>query len=112
MRASPFEWVNAADIPLRARSSDWGGWRLKGLELTYPAYPGGGYPIDLERFTTSAAMLNMIAQVARKEWATDKCLAGLVRALDDLLRPQATLCRSDISTNQIRKLVKTAPPRW
>jgi len=27
-----------------------------------------------------------------KEWATDGCISGLVRAINDLLQPQAHLC--------------------
>jgi len=86
--------ICAADIQMRARVSDWGGWYLsKNLELLYRAYPGGGvYPIDPEYLTSSPAMLDLIIQVAKKEWATDACLAGLVRALNDLLDPQSTLC--------------------
>jgi hypothetical protein len=34
----------------------------------------------------------MICQVAMKEWATDVCISGLVRAINDLLQPQAYLC--------------------
>ena len=94
-------------IPLQ----DWGGWKLDGCELAYPVYGGGGeYPVDLTRFTSSAQVLDMIMQVAGKKWATDKCVAGLVRALDDLLQPQAHLCSggSDkrITRTQIKKLLK------
>jgi hypothetical protein len=105
------EFVRASDVVIRPRSSDWGGWRREGLELVYPAYCGGGvYPIDLERFTSSAEMLDIIMQVGKKDWATDACLAGLVRALNDLLQPQGTLCScgadKTLTTAQIRKLVK------
>jgi hypothetical protein len=68
------------------------------------------YPINLDRFTSSAAMLDTIMQVARKTWATPECVAGLVLALDYLLHPQATLCSggSDmkLTVAQIRNLVK------
>jgi hypothetical protein len=61
----------------RGYDSDWGGWRLEGLERVYPAYPGRGvYPIDIERFTSSAHMLDMILQVVGKTWATNDCVAG------------------------------------
>jgi hypothetical protein len=71
----------------------WGEWRLSGMYLEYPAYgPGKTYPINLDRFTSSSQMLDMIMQVAHKNWATDKCLAGLVRALNDILNPQSMLC--------------------
>jgi hypothetical protein len=50
------------------------------------------YPIDLETLTSSAEVLDMICQVAMKEWATAGCISGLVRAINDLLQPQAHLC--------------------
>jgi hypothetical protein len=61
--------VRASDIPMRLRwdESRWGGRHLEGLELVYPAYAGGGvYPIDIERFTRSAELLDIIMQVAGK----------------------------------------------
>src|SRR5262245_48818977 len=33
-----------------------------------------------------------LEQRRRQAWADDACLAGLVRAIDDLLQPQAYLC--------------------
>lgn len=50
------------------------------------------YEIDLERCRTAAQVLDWIMQVAGKAWVTDKCLAGLVHALDELLHPQETMC--------------------
>jgi hypothetical protein len=107
------ELVCASDIPIRRRwdEKQWNGWRLESsLELVYPAYPGGGvYPVDIERLTSSSQMLDIIMQVAGKSWATDECLAGLVRALDHIFQPQANLCSggSDkrLTAAQIRRLV-------
>jgi ATP dependent DNA ligase domain len=80
--------------PAAQRMEKWGGWKPHRIgEITYPAYPPGGtYPIDLETLTSSAEVLDMICQVAMKEWATDGCISGLVRAINDLLQPQAHLC--------------------
>jgi hypothetical protein len=50
------------------------------------------YEIDLDRCTTSAAVLDWICQIANKTWATDTVLAALVRQLNALLEPQANLC--------------------
>lgn len=67
------------------------------------------YEVDLYRCTSSAEVLDWIIQIAGKEWASaehggddsehnpdgwtdDAILAGLVRALDDVLHPQAHLC--------------------
>lgn len=73
--------------------AEWNKWQLNvnAPELYY-TLPGGVYPIDLEQFTHSAEVLDTIMQVAGKTWATDACIAGLVHALNDILRPQANLC--------------------
>jgi hypothetical protein len=77
---------------LEERSKRWGGWRLEHRYLAYPAYVGGDYPINLDRFTSSAQVLDMIAQVSMKNWATPECVAGLIRAINDLLHLQGRLC--------------------
>ena len=72
-----------------------GGWRFiadaRVLEL-HDAEGRWFYEVDLERCRTSAEVLDWIIQVSQKTWATDARLAGLVRALDEILNPQATLC--------------------
>ena len=96
------------------RKSDWGGWRREGLELVYPAYGTGVYPVALEGLNSSAVMLDLIMQVAKKNWATNTCLAGLVRALNDLLQPQAYLCscgtNKTLPPEQIRKMILRRKP--
>lgn len=90
-----YEMIKASDVVMRPRwnPEGWNGWRLKRRYLEYPAYGRGrSYSIDMERFTSSAQVLNMIMQVTNKLWADDACVAGLVRALNDILDPQATLC--------------------
>lgn len=90
-----FELIRMSDIPMRARwdPSKWNGWKLrKGGGLEYPAYDGGVYPIDICGCTSSAGVLDKICQVSHKIWADDACLAGLVRALDEILNSQANLC--------------------
>jgi hypothetical protein len=70
-------------------SRSWGGWQLYANgEITWSR----SYPVDLERLTTSAEVLDLICQVANKSWANDACVAGLVHLLNDLLHPQAYLC--------------------
>jgi hypothetical protein len=70
--------------------SDWNGWHLlPGGELEHEE---ASYPIDVQQFTRSAKALDMIMQIATKTWATDAVLAGLVRAINDVVEPQATLC--------------------
>jgi hypothetical protein len=87
--------------------SGWGPWALNDqtmtLETDRPQYPaGGGYWIDLESCTSSAEVLDWVCQVAGKLWADDVTLAGLVRALNDVLNPQGTIC----SSGQGRRLSK------
>ena len=74
---------------------DWGGWRYESGTAVLALYDEAGrflYEVDLERCDTSAALLDWIIQVSGKIFATDRVVAGLIRALDDLLNPQATLC--------------------
>jgi hypothetical protein len=92
------------------RNLRWGGWCLEGFDLVYRDESGVEYeyPMDLECVHTSAEMLDIIMHVAGSSWATDTCLAGLVRALDDLFHPQANLCpggaHKTMSSKKIRQL--------
>lgn len=52
------------------------------------------YDILLDGMTTSAAVLDWIAQVSSKTWATPKVVGDLVRLLDALLDLQANYCSS------------------
>jgi hypothetical protein len=86
-------FVRASDLEILAPRRDWHGWTLRGTVLSYPAYANGNrYGFELTRFVSSARMLDIIMQVDGKTWATAHCLAGLIHALNDILRPQATLC--------------------
>jgi hypothetical protein len=109
------EVICVADIKPRPRRRNWNGWTLThGSILSYPAYSGGDYSFDLTDFSTSAKMLNMIIQMEKKTWATDRCVAGLIHALNDILRPQAYLCGSGIdkrlSPSKIKDLCNQS--RW
>lgn len=104
-------WLS--DVPPKPRLSDWGPWRLHDdYELaTDPDLAAGyAYPVDMEECTHSAEVLDTICQVAEKTWADDETLAGLVRALNDVLRPQANLCSCGrdkrLSRGRIRQLVR------
>ena len=79
----------------------WGRWRFNQENLTLtleatdgPFDPTGGffYEIDVEKCGTPAQMLDWIFQMEAKIFVTDKDLSDLVRALNVLLYPQATLC--------------------
>ena len=75
----------------------WGPWRLsndgRALERNWDD-PIRHRPLDLYRCTTAAEVLDTIFHEARAgvAEADDAMLAGLVRALDDLLDPMANLC--------------------
>ena len=108
--------VCLADVPPERRRRDWGEWCLdrRTRELILP----GRYEVDLDRFLTAGACLDWVAQVARKRWATDAVVAGLVRALDDVLDPQAHLCSGGmngascsrrLTPADVRRLVREAP---
>jgi hypothetical protein len=65
------------------------------------------------RMSIAEALRPISVQVAKKRWADERCVAGLVRAIDDLLRPQATLCSFGIdrlSAAAIRE--RLAACRW
>jgi hypothetical protein len=77
-------------------------WYLDRVNLTLALSPSGRrlsgllcpgeYEVDLEGCTTPAQVLDWIVQVSKKTWATDLVIADLVRALDDLLDMQGTMC--------------------
>jgi len=86
------------------------GWNLKELHPIYREYGPwkfatdnltltlsdrerrARYEVDLERINTSGEMLDWVMQVANKTWATPDDLGWLVRALNAIFHPQATLC--------------------
>lgn len=89
------------------RPRQWGPWRLDPhLCVLYPSDPYR-YEIDLETCTSSAKVLDWICQIATKDWAGDDAtLAGLVRALADVLNPQATLCGSGIDKRMTKAAIR------
>jgi hypothetical protein len=113
-----YERVRAYVI-IKRREPRWGGWRLSGTCLDYPMdrkYGSGSYGWDVRRLTSSSQMLDFIMQVDSKNWATDECLAGLVRALHDILNPQATLCSGGVDKRvteaEIRRRIRNYKQRW
>jgi hypothetical protein len=75
----------ASKVAMRNRPREWGGWTRAGDWLCYPAYGASRMPyhIGLDQLETPYGALDMIDHVGRKLWATDACLAGLVRAIGD-----------------------------
>lgn len=78
---------------MRSVPDGWGGWRFceRTLALVYRC-GRVEYTVPLRACRTAAQVLDWLAQVRKKRWATDACLAGLLRALDDVLRLQEAIC--------------------
>jgi hypothetical protein len=89
---------DAAELakPIKPRRGPWGRWRWHPENITLRLHEGEGerwlYEVDLEAFTSSAPTLDKIIQFAEKGWATAEDVGHLVRAIDDMLRPQERLC--------------------
>jgi hypothetical protein len=76
-------------MKMEVTKPDWNGWTL---DKEYGVLVGQHYKIYLDECTTSSKTLDWIAQVSHKTWANDRVLAGLVRALDEVLNMQGNLC--------------------
>jgi hypothetical protein len=87
-----------APVTWRAHPKTWGPWKLNAktrvlwVSGRWGASGYGYYEVDLDRCLTSGAVLDWIAQVSQKIWCDDRMLAGLVRALDDVIHLQGRLC--------------------
>jgi hypothetical protein len=76
-------------------NSTWGGWRFIEDARVLELHDSAGrlvHEVNLDRCRTSAEVCDWVFQIVGKSWVTDAIIAGLVRALDELLQPQATLC--------------------
>jgi hypothetical protein len=81
------------------RRGRWGNWVLDRERLTLEFDNGEAwYEIDLERCASSAAVLNWIAQIRTKVWATSQDVGDLVHAFDDVLGLQQNLCSFGVDT--------------
>lgn len=96
----------------------WGPWRMSDdgtrLEREWDD-PIRHYWVDLQRCTTSAEVLDSIMHASRASFADDAALAGLVRALDDVLNPMANLCSGGepktLSTRRLREFLSRGGAR-
>ena len=98
--------------------------RLEAVRV-HAVLPGSGQPlgpsvdpdlqIDLKQACTSPAeMLGVITRVVGMRdrhgdpWASDECLAGLLRALNDIVRPGSTLdgANARLTRRDVRQLMK------
>lgn len=69
----------------------WGQWRFDPAALVL-RHEETDYEIDLETCTSSASVLDWIFQIHGKTWMTDADRGDLLRAMNVILHPQATLC--------------------
>src|ERR1017187_2385426 len=86
----------------------WGHWvyNEKNLTLNYKK-PYEIYEVDLERCTTSAAILDWIFQIRMHDYS----VADFVEAIHDLLDPQRNYCSGGLSGGG-RKAGKFAVTKW
>ena len=61
-------------------------------KTNFLTFEKNGYGFDVSEFNTSAKILDIIVQVSKKHWATDRILADLIRNLDGLFDIQANIC--------------------
>jgi hypothetical protein len=85
------------------RKGKWGHWKYNpgNLTLEFKKTVGGRYvdyyEVDLEQCKNSAQILDWIFQVKNKQWCSDKDIADLLRAFDDLAEMvQSKVCSDGI----------------
>jgi len=103
----------------RIKKSQWGYWKYNPNNLTLEIAKKGAYPksnpyyVDLEQCNTSAEMLDWIFQLKNKTWCSDKDIADLLRAFDDLMDTvQGKVCSGGINRrfNFKKHLLKNINP--
>lgn len=98
---------------LDPKPTRFGDWKLNPkrmtLTLTWTQDRPRTYTIELQECKTSAELLDWIFQISRKPWISGKQLADMLRALQVILDPQATLCSCGIEhgPKDIKKLIQS-----
>ena len=69
-------------------------WRFDAaqLRLVCQTPEAASFSVDLRRITSSACMLDVIFEASSRPWASAVVVGELVKNLQDLFDPQATLC--------------------
>lgn len=83
--------ITLDEIPDRKPRTEWGKWRLENayLCINYPE-SNASYDIPVESLRESAFQcLDWIFQLGQKIWLTDEDRADMLRAIQELVRPQA-----------------------
>lgn len=72
----------------------WGNWNLKSdlMVLEYETDGDSLFTIPIEHLCDSYGVLNIIYEVYRKRWCSAKVMKDLLRAIDDMLFPQVSIC--------------------
>ena len=84
----------------------WNGWKLKGRMLVYG---DDAITLKLDWCMADWEMLHTIMQEAARDDVSDACLAGMVRALHDVIEPRKTLRRGKrLTVAELYQLVKKA----
>jgi len=85
------------------RKGKWGHWKYNpdNLTLEFKKIVGGRhvnyYEVDLEQCKNSAQILDWIFQIKEKSWCSDKDIADLLRAFNDLMQGvQSKVCSGGI----------------
>jgi hypothetical protein len=91
-------------LPQLLRESEWA-FKRSTLTLTHRKI---GYDVDLERITNSMQMLEWIAQVNEKTWATPKTVGELVRLLMHAFHQHAAPGGKSVALD-IKKAIEDRP---
>ncbi|HWC38370.1 MAG TPA: hypothetical protein VG476_07565 [Acidimicrobiales bacterium] len=85
---------------MKPEQQRWGSWTFDRRTMTLDFAPYSGrayeYSVLLDKCITCAQVLDSIAQVAGKTWATPEVVGDLVAALDDLLGLQTNYCSNGV----------------
>jgi len=82
----------------RDRGTEWNGWELDNSFPGFPyltrsgLIPAADYPIGLDRARTCAGALDSLIHASKYCDGDDAALAGLVRAMDDVMNLQSSMC--------------------
>jgi hypothetical protein len=95
---------------------DWGPWQLvtSGGMVPWLEHATRAYDITLAECRTASSCCDWVAQIIGKSWSDDATIAGLLRALNDILRLQPNMVGFgrdlELSLQQVRDLAAVWNP--
>jgi hypothetical protein len=99
------------EFPTPRHGQKWGNWSLDTYSRTLD-YKDEEYCIRLESMKSSAPVLDWIAQLSNKSWASREDIGYLVQAIDDIFRLQPSFCGFEIDrTLDAKKFLDALYPR-